>query len=86
MLKIEFEYRDDYSHGRWNRQSCCMESVKECIDFYGLGKDCEYRILSVEDLSKKENKKALSQGFSYYSLTTSVSFSLSSISILLSSF
>jgi hypothetical protein len=24
--------------------------VKECIEWYGLGKDCEYRILEVEEL------------------------------------
>ena len=60
MLKIEFEYCDAYSHGKWNKQSCIMSSVQECKDFYGLGKDCEYRIISVEDLNKEENEKALS--------------------------
>ena len=48
MLKIEFEYRDQYTNGQWSKQSCIMKSVAECIKFYGLGVDCEYRITSVE--------------------------------------
>ena len=50
MLKIEFEYRDAYTNGEWNRQSCVMPSLKECRETYGLGVDCEYRILSVEEV------------------------------------
>lgn len=48
MLRITFKYRDKYTHGNWNTQSCVMGSVKECIEWYGLGVDCEYEILSVE--------------------------------------
>ena len=48
MLEIEFEYRDEYTHGGWSRQSCIMPSVEECKRFYGLGIDCEYRIISVK--------------------------------------
>lgn len=48
MLRITFKYRDKYTHGNWNTQSCVMSSVKECIEWYGLGVDCEYEILSVE--------------------------------------
>lgn len=47
MLKIEFEYKDAYSHGKWNKQSCIVKSLQECIRIYGLGKDCEYRIISI---------------------------------------
>jgi hypothetical protein len=56
MLEITFEYRDAWSNGRWNRQQCIMESVEECKKIYGLGVDCEYRIVKVEDLDKKEGK------------------------------
>ncbi len=49
MLHIVFKYRDAYTKGKWNQQECCMSSVAECIKFYGLGIDCEYRIISVEE-------------------------------------
>ena len=54
MLKIEFEYKDDWSHGEWRKQTCVMSSVKECIKVYGLGVDCEYRIVKVTDLEASE--------------------------------
>ena len=49
-LRITFEYRDEYSHGKWDKQECICYSLKECKEFYGLGVDCEYRILSIEEL------------------------------------
>ena len=49
MLHIVFEYMDNYSNGKWNRQECTCSSLSECIKFYGLGIDCEYRIISVEE-------------------------------------
>lgn len=52
MLKITFEYKDKYSHDKWNKQSCVVSSLKECIETYGLGKDCEYHILSVKEVGK----------------------------------
>lgn len=51
MLHIKFEYMDAYSNGNWNRQECTVESVDKCIELYGLGKDCDYRIISVEEVS-----------------------------------
>ena len=48
MFHIKFEYKDRYSDGRWVTQECYVESVKACKEFYGLGIDCEYRIISVE--------------------------------------
>ncbi|MBQ1296011.1 MAG: hypothetical protein IIY21_18335 [Clostridiales bacterium] len=48
MKEIEFEYRDAYSHGGWSRQSCIVKDISECKRIYGLGVDCEYRILSVK--------------------------------------
>ena len=49
MLHIVFEYCDTYTHGEWVRQECHMSSVAECIKTYGLGVDCDYRIISVEE-------------------------------------
>ena len=54
MLHIVFEYADALSNWEWRRQECTCSSLKQCKEFYGLGVDCEYRIISVEDLDKKE--------------------------------
>jgi hypothetical protein len=48
MFKIKFKYRDKYNRPNWSQQECTMSSVEECIEFYGLGVDCEYEIISVE--------------------------------------
>jgi hypothetical protein len=50
MYKITFEYRDEMSNWQWRRQSCVMSSVEECKKIYGLGVDCEYRIIEVEQV------------------------------------
>ena len=50
MVEIEFEYKDKYTHGKWNKQSCILKSVEECKKIYGLGIDCEYRILSIKEV------------------------------------
>lgn len=47
MFEIIFEYKDRYTNGNWNRQSCTCSSFEECKRFYGLGIDCEYRIISI---------------------------------------
>lgn len=47
MLHITFEYRDNLTNGKWNRQECVVRSVEECKRIYGLGFDCEYRIIEV---------------------------------------
>ena len=47
MLQVTFKYKDEYSHGKWNTQTCIVESVAQAIKFYGLGIDCEYEIVSV---------------------------------------
>lgn len=56
MVKIIFEYRDTYSNWQWRRQQCIMSSVEECIKVYGLGVDCDYRIISVEPVEKQYEK------------------------------
>lgn len=48
MVHVVFEYKDDLSNGKWNRQECYVSSLAECKKIYGLGIDCEYRIVSVE--------------------------------------
>ena len=48
MLHIVFEYCDAMSCGEWRRQECVCSSVAECKKWYGLGVDCDYRIISVE--------------------------------------
>ena len=50
MLKITFQYADEMSHWEWRTQTCVMSSVEECKKVYGLGVDCEYRIISVEEV------------------------------------
>ena len=50
MKRITFEYADDMSGWNWRRQSCTVSSVDECIRLYGLGVDCGYRIVSVEEV------------------------------------
>ena len=52
MVRVVFDYRDAYTNGGWNRQECIVSSVTECIKIYGLGIDCEYRIISVEEVKK----------------------------------
>ena len=51
MVKITFQYRDEYSHGEWRTQQCEVDWLKECIEIYGLN-ECEYKILSIENLTK----------------------------------
>lgn len=52
MYDIMFKYRDKYTNGKWNTQTCTCESVAKCIEFYGLGKDCEYEIVSCKEANK----------------------------------
>lgn len=50
MKKITFKYHDEYCRdGKWRTQTCTVSSVEECIRIYGLD-NCEYEILSVEDV------------------------------------
>lgn len=49
-FKITFEYRDEMSDWEWRRQTCVMSSVAECKKVYGLGVDCDYRIIEIEQM------------------------------------
>lgn len=50
MKRIKFKYADSMSNWEWRTQECTVSSVDECIRIYGLGMDCEYEIISVEDV------------------------------------
>ena len=50
MKRIRFMYRDALSKWEWCTQECVMRSVEECKRVYGLGVDCEYKIISVEEV------------------------------------
>ena len=50
MVKVVFEYADEMSNWEWRRQECLVRSLEECIRLYGLGVDCQYRILEVIDI------------------------------------
>lgn len=50
MVQVIFEFKDEYTHGKWQRQSCTVESLDECIEMYGLGRDCEYRIIDIQEV------------------------------------
>lgn len=50
MVRVEFEYADAMSNWEWRKQSCIVSSVEECKKIYGLGVDCEYRIIKVEEV------------------------------------
>ena len=54
MVRVVFEYMDRYTNGEWNRQRCIVESVEKCKEIYGLGIDCDYRIISVEEVQNME--------------------------------
>lgn len=69
MLDIRFKYKDKYSKGKWSTQSCSMNSVSECIKWYGLGVDCEYEITDVRHLINNEedfNKYSKDESFVIY--------------------
>jgi hypothetical protein len=51
MLHIKFRYADAYSNWQWREQECTVSSVSECIKIYGLGVDCDYEIISIEEVS-----------------------------------
>ena len=50
MLKITFKYADAMSGWKWREQTCICESVKQCEEIYGLGIDCDYQIIKVEEV------------------------------------
>lgn len=56
MVQVTFKYCDKYTRGGWNTQSGIYKSVQDCIQWNGLGKDCEYAIVSVEHVDEKKRE------------------------------
>lgn len=52
MHRITFEYADAMSNWQWRRQTCVVPSLAECKRIYGLGVDCDYRIISDEEVDE----------------------------------
>lgn len=50
MVRITFMYRDSMSNWEWREQECIVSSIEECKRIYGLGVDCDYVIISVEEV------------------------------------
>lgn len=52
MVEVTFIYRDRFTKpdGSWSRQRGVFRTVQECIEWYGLGVDCEYRIIKVREV------------------------------------
>lgn len=52
---IKFKYTDSLSNYEWREQECHLyaadvyQAKQKCIKLYGLGIDCEYEIISVEE-------------------------------------
>ena len=54
MVHIKFKYKDSLSDWEWREQECIASSVSECKKLYGLGIDCEYQIISVEEVNDRK--------------------------------
>lgn len=50
MVEVVFKYKDKYTNGNWNEQVGIYKSVEDCIEWNGLGVDCEYEIVSVNEV------------------------------------
>lgn len=52
MLRIKFKYQDQYTKpGEWSEQECVVDSIKECIELYGLDQPgVRYKIISVKEV------------------------------------
>lgn len=67
MVEVTFQFKDKYTRGDWRTQSCVCDSVEECKEMYGLGYDCEYRILNVEEVEKEQKKKKRLLAWEFFS-------------------
>lgn len=52
MKLITFRYRDSYSNWQWRTQYCIVSDLAECVRIYGLGLDCDYEIISIEEVNR----------------------------------
>ena len=54
MIKVVFEYRDEWCRdGKFRQQECVCTSLEQCKKFYGLD-NCEHKIISVEEVKGKQ--------------------------------
>jgi hypothetical protein len=56
MYRIEFEYADLMSRYQWRTQTgyfwgaTVKDALEKCIEVYGLGRDCDYRIVDMQEV------------------------------------
>lgn len=56
MRSLRFQYKDQYTVGRWATLNCDAESLADAIKFYGLDREeCKYKL--VFDIQKKNYEK-----------------------------
>lgn len=54
--RVKFKYADELSRWEWRDQECEImaytegEAVEKAKDWYGLGKDCDYKIVEVTQI------------------------------------
>ena len=54
--EVKFQYADSYRNWEWRNQLCSVYATDEvdarskCIKLYGLGLDCDYKIVSVKEV------------------------------------
>lgn len=55
-FEIKLQYADRFSRGKWNSQECIIyaqsvyDAEQRCKKLYGLGEDCDYRIISIKEI------------------------------------
>lgn len=49
MKDVRFLYRDEGTNGEWREREGRFRDVAQAIKWYGLGEDCEYRMVTVFD-------------------------------------
>ena len=59
MLHIVFQYMDRLTNGEWREQECVVSSLEQCKELYGLGVDCDYRIIAIEELKRPDSREKI---------------------------
>lgn len=49
MKDVTFLYRDEGTNGEWREREGRFRDVAQAVEWYGLGKDCDYRMVAVFD-------------------------------------
>lgn len=50
MVRVKFRYWDRFTDEYGSEQECLVSSLEECKKIYGLGVDCSYEIISIEEV------------------------------------